>query len=122
MFILKEMDHSVGAVTPLKVAEIPSDTLLELTDAHPRVSRALWWTSLVEEAIAREWIGVLGQREAVEQLAHLFCELFIRLRGVGLTNGHSCELPVTQEQLGDATGITTVHVNRTLQEMREQGL
>ncbi len=122
MFILKEMDHSVGAVTALKVAEIPSDTILELTDTSPRIGRALWWNSLVEEAIAREWISVLGQREAMERLAHLFCELCLRLRGVGLTNSHSCELPVTQAELGDAIGLSTVHVNRTLQELRAESL
>ncbi|WP_262297716.1 Crp/Fnr family transcriptional regulator [Microvirga sesbaniae] len=126
MFILKQMDHSMGAVTPLTIAEIPSDTVLELTDASPHISRALWWTSLVEEATAREWITNLGQREALERLAHLFCELFLRLRVVGLANGEaggaSFELPVTQEQLAEATGVSTVHVNRTLQQMREQGL
>jgi CRP-like cAMP-binding protein len=122
MFILREMDHSIGALTPLRVAEIPSDTILEITDASPRLSRALWWNSLVDEAIAREWTTNLGQRNALERMAHLLCELFIRLRGVGLTRGTSCELPVTQEQLGDATGMSTVHVNRTLQEMREEGL
>ena len=122
LFILREMDHSVGALTPLSTAEIPSDAILDLTETHPRLSRAFWWNSLVEEAIAREWISSLGQREAIERLAHLFCEVFVRLRAVGLTNGTSCELPVTQEQLGDTVGISTVHVNRTLQEMREQGL
>ena len=126
MFILKQMDHSVAALTSLTVAEIPSGTILDLTQNSPRLSHALWWNSLVEEAIAREWISVLGQREAIERLAHLFCELCLRLRGVGLTNGHAdgiaFEMPLTQEQLADATGITTVHVNRTLQQMREQGL
>ena len=126
MFILKEMDHSVGALTRLRVAEIPSKVILEMTDAHPRIARALWWNSLVEEAIAREWTANIGQRYATERLAHLFCELALRLRGLGLTNGaaegQSFELPVTQEQLGEATGMTTVHVNRTLQAMREQGL
>src|SRR3712207_808038 len=86
MFILKEMDHSLGAVSPLTVAEIPSGTILELTDASPRISRALWWNSLVEEAIAREWTTNLGQREALERIAHLVCELFLRLRGIGLTH------------------------------------
>jgi CRP-like cAMP-binding protein len=122
MFILREMDHSVAALTRVTIAEVPSDVLLELTDNSPRLSRALWWNSLVEEAIAREWTTNLGQREAIERLSHLFCELFIRLRGVGLAHGTSCELPITQEQLGDATGMSTVHVNRTLQEMRDQGL
>jgi len=122
MFILKEMDHSVGAVTPIVVAEIPSDALLELTDSSPRIARALWWNSLVEEAIAREWTTNLGHRDAVERLAHLFCEIFLRLRGVGLANGDSFDWPLTQAQLGEATGLSTVHVNRTLQELRDRGL
>ncbi|MBB3018623.1 CRP-like cAMP-binding protein [Microvirga lupini] len=126
MFILTRMDHSVGAITPLSVAEIPTDTILEITHGSARLSRAFWWNSLVEEAIAREWVTNLGQREAIERVAHLFCELFLRLRSVGMTNSQaSCpsfELPVTQEQLADATGMSTVHVNRTIQEMRERGL
>src|SRR3712207_395350 len=126
MFILKEMDHSIAAVPPLVVAEIPADTILELTDASPRISRALWWNSLVEEAIQREWTTNLGQRDALERISHLPCELYLRLRGVGLTNGadhgHSFEMPVTQDQLADSVGLTTVHVNRTLQGMREGGL
>jgi CRP-like cAMP-binding protein len=122
MFILKEMDHSMGALTLVSLAEIPSDTLLALTDSSPRISRALWWNSLVEEATAREWTTNLGQRGAVERLAHLFCELFVRLRGVGLANDTSFELPLTQEQLSQATGMTTVHVNRSLRDMRQSGL
>ena len=122
MFILKEMDHSVGAITALRVAEIPKDMILHLTDNFPRLSRALWWNSLVEEATAREWIVNNSQRDATERLAHLLCEVFIRLRGVGLTNGHSCELPVTQSELAETTGLSTVHVNRTLQDLRAADL
>lgn len=126
VFILKEMDHSIGAVTPLKVAEIPSDTILELTDNHPRIGRAFWWNSLVEEAVAREWTVNLGQRNASERLAHLLCELYLRLRGVGLAalgaEGPSFQVPATQEQVGDAVGLSSIHVNRTLQNLREAGL
>lgn len=122
MFILKEMDHSVGTLSRTKIAEIPTETILALTDNHPRLSRAFWWNSLVEEAINREWIVNLGQRDAFERMAHLLCELFIRLRAVGLTNGTSCELPLTQAELGDALGISAVHVNRTLMDLREAGL
>lgn len=122
MFLLKQMDHSVGAVSPVTVAQIPRDTILNLIDLHPRVSRALWWTSLVDESIQREWTTNLGQRDAVERMAHLFCEVFVRLRTVGLTHGNSCDLPVTQSELGDATGLSTVHVNRTLQELRARAL
>ncbi|WP_201842031.1 Crp/Fnr family transcriptional regulator [Microvirga zambiensis] len=126
MFILKQIDHSMGALTPVRVAEIPSDTLLDVIDTSPRLTRAMWWNSLVEEAISREWTTSLGQREAIERLSHLFCELYFRLKAVGLTeNGQgrkSFEFPVTQDQLADATGMSTVHVNRTLQLMREQEL
>jgi CRP-like cAMP-binding protein len=126
MFILREMDHSIGALTGLKVAEIPSDVILELTDNHPRIGRALWWNSLVEEAVAREWTTNLGQRNAFERVAHVLCELHLRLEAVGLTSGDggkpSFELPVTQQQLADATGMTSVHANRTVQQMRDEGL
>jgi CRP-like cAMP-binding protein len=122
LFILNAMDHSIGALTPVTVAEIPSSTIAALIESHPRLARAFWWASLVEEAILREWITSLGQRQAMERLAHLLCELFIRLRGVGLTNGASCDLPLTQEQLGDATGMSLIHVSRTLRELRESGL
>lgn len=122
MSILQQMDHSLGAITPLRIAEIPSELILELAEAYPRLSRALWWNSLVDEAISREWTTNVGQREAIERLAHLFCELFLRLRSVGLTDGPSFDLPATQEQLGEATGMSTVHVNRTLQALRDSGL
>ena len=122
IFILRQMDHSVGALSAATVLEIPRSTILDLTNISPRLTRALWWNSLVEEAIQREWITNLGQRDAAERLAHLFCELFIRLRAVGLTDGPSYELPVTQAELGDVAGLSTVHVNRTLQELRAKGL
>ncbi|MBY0294896.1 MAG: Crp/Fnr family transcriptional regulator [Methylobacterium sp.] len=122
MFILRQMDHSVGTLSPVTVAEIPKDAVIDLTDNYPRISRALWWTSLVEEAIQREWTTNLGQRDALERMAHLLCEVFLRLRAVGLTAGLSCELPVTQAELADATGLSTVHVNRTIQELRARGL
>ncbi|WP_407525709.1 Crp/Fnr family transcriptional regulator [Methylobacterium oryzisoli] len=122
MFILRQMDHSVGTLSPVTVAEIPKEAILDLTDNYPRISRALWWTSLVEEAIQREWTTNLGQRDALERMAHLLCEVFLRLRAVGLTEGPTCELPVTQAELADATGLSTVHVNRTIQELRARGL
>jgi CRP-like cAMP-binding protein len=122
MFILKQMDHSIATITSAKVAEVPRDAFLDLTASFPRLSRALWWNSLVEEAIQREWTVNLGQRDAIERMAHLLCELFIRLRGVGLTNGHGCELPMTQAELADALGLSVVHTNRVLQDLRAQGL
>jgi CRP-like cAMP-binding protein len=122
IFVLRQMDHSVATLSAARVAEIPKERFVDLLDRHPRVGRALWWDSLVEGAIQREWTTSLGQRDALERISHLLCEVFIRLRGVGLTQGQSCELPVTQEELGDTTGMSTVHVNRTLSELRESGL
>ena len=87
-----------------------------------RIGSALLWGTLVDEAILREWLVNVGSRSAVERLAHLFCELLVRLRAVDRTEGDSFELPVTQAELGDTTGLSNVHVNRSLQELRRQGL
>lgn len=122
IFILKQMDHSIAALTPVLLSEISRETILKLTEGQPRISRALWWSSLVSEATEREWIVSLGQRSAVERVGHLFCELFLRLRGVGLTDASSYDLPLTQAELGEVTGLSTVHVNRTLQDLRRDGL
>ena len=122
VFILREMDHSVGAVTPVSFAEISRALFDEIAHGHPRVMQALWWDALVTAATQREWTVNLGQRDAAERMSHLLCELFIRLQGAGLTDGTSCEMPVTQAELADATGLSTVHVNRTLQELRSSNL
>lgn len=118
IFILREMDHSIGAVTKVTVAGVSRDIFEAATLKHPRITKALWWEALVTAAIQREWIVNLGQRSATERMAHLLCELFLRLRTVELTDRNSCEFPITQAELADATGLTSVHVNRTLQELR----
>ncbi|WP_336492928.1 Crp/Fnr family transcriptional regulator, partial [Methylobacterium nigriterrae] len=89
---------------------------------HPRIARAFWWEALVGVAIVREWTVNLGQRIGLEKVGHLLCELFIRLRAVGLVEHNSCSLPLTQADLADATGLSNVHVNRVLQELRSSGL
>jgi CRP-like cAMP-binding protein len=122
IFVLREMDHSIETITPVTLAEISRETLQYLTANYPRLSYALWWDTLVEAAIQREWSVNLGQRTAFERLGHLLCELFVRLRSVGLTVGNSCTLPLTQAEMADASGLSTVHVNRTLQELRAAGL
>jgi CRP-like cAMP-binding protein len=121
VFVLREMDHSVGALTPLVYAEIGRDAFEGLTE-HPRIVQAMWWDSLVSASVQREWTVNLGQRTAFERIAHMLCELFLRLRGVGLADRDRCEFPITQTELADAIGLTPVHVNRTLQDMRAQGL
>lgn len=122
VYILKEMDHSIGAITPLKVAEVPRDEFEQLMLEHPRVTQALFWDELVTVSIQREWTLNLGQRTAYERISHLFVELFLRLQTVGLTQANSCDFPLTQVDIADATGLTAVHVNRTLQELRKEGL
>jgi CRP-like cAMP-binding protein len=122
VFILKRMDHSIGALAASRVAIIAPDDILRLTSQFPNLTRALWWCTLVEEAIAREWIVNIGQRNARERMGHLFCELLFRFRAVGLSQGNSCTLPLTQVELAETLGLSSVHVNRTLQELRRQKL
>ena len=122
VYVLKEMDHSIGAITRLSVADIGREDMDKLTTGFPRVTQALWWESLVNSAIQREWTLNVGQRTAYERISHLLAELYLRLKTVGLTQNGSCDFPLTQTDLADATGLTAVHVNRTLQELRRDNL
>jgi CRP-like cAMP-binding protein len=121
-FFLRTMDHSVGALTAVTVAGIPRPLFEDLMLNHARIAQALWAAALADGAIQREWTLNLSQRTAYERLCHLLCELFLRLRAVGLTQGPSCELPITQAKLAEATGLTLVHLNRMLQELRAANL
>ena len=118
VFILKEMDHSIGSITRVSYSQISALDFEELMARSPRITAALWWHELVTAAIQREWTMNVGQRTAAERLGHLFCEMFIRLEVAGLVDGNSCDWPLTQYDLADSTGLTAVHVNRTLQELR----
>jgi len=122
LFILDEMDHSISAITRLKVAAIGGEVFRTLVTTHPNITTALWWQELVSKSIHREWIVNVGRRSAPERIAHLLCEMFLRLESVGLTDGFSCDFPPTQGDLADATDLTSVHVNRSLQELRGRGL
>ena len=115
-------DHSVAALSPLVFAEIEPDPLFDILSDHPRVERALRWDAAVGGSIQREWIVSLGQRSAFERLGHCFCEMQMRLGAVGLTQDGGFDLPVTQADLADAMGLSTVHANRTIQELRQAGL
>lgn len=121
VFILRTMDHSIGALTPCTVSLVPREAVLGLLD-RPSLARALWWATLVDEAVLREWVVSVGRRDARERVGHVLCELHMRLRAVGLADGGACELPLTQVELADALGLSGVHVNRTLQELRAEGL
>jgi CRP-like cAMP-binding protein len=122
VFILKRMDHTISTLAPTTICLLPRDAVLDLTSRYPRITRAFWWNTLVEEAIVRQWLVNIGQRTALERLAHLFCEIYVRLQVVGLATPAGCELPVTQSELADTVALSTVHVNRTLKELRRVGL
>ena len=122
IFILREMDHSIGTITSVTIADLSREFFYEISAGHPRIATAFWWESLVNSAIQREWTMSLGQRTASERMAHLLCEIFLRLRLAGLTRESSCDFPLTQSDLADATGLSKVHVNRTLQELRSAEL
>lgn len=122
IFLLDRMDHSIATISRAKIAIWPRKSVLGLTSLYPRVTRAFWWCALVDEGIAREWLVSLGQRTAIERLAHLICELYYRLKAIDLVSGNGFDFPVTQAELGDTLGLSAVHVNRTLQDMRRERL
>ncbi len=113
------MDHSLGALTPTKVAFFAHADLRSLLQDAPALAGLFWRETLVDAAIFRVWMVGLGRRSAYGRLAHLFCELATKLRQAGLGRGESFPLPVTQQDLGDALGLSTVHVNRVLQQLRK---
>lgn len=120
--ILGQMDHSIATVTGCTMVQIPYDTVEKLVSRHPRIARALWWATLVDEAVLREWLVNLGRRTAARRLAHLFCELRVRLMSVAHDGENGFHFPFTQEELSHMLGVTPVHVNRVLQQLREDGL
>ena len=115
-------DHALGTLTPVRYAEIPLAEFEALLAESPNLTRAVWRAELVTVSIQREWTTNIGQRQAYERIAHLLCETFARLRAIGLTRGDSCEFPLTQIDIADATGLTPVHVNRMIQALRHDGL
>jgi CRP-like cAMP-binding protein len=119
---LETMDHNLGTLTPCSLAFIAHQTLLALFARHPRLGSVFWRETLIDAAIFREWVVNVGRRDALSRLAHLLCELYLRHKAVGLVTDHAFEVPITQTEFADATGLSAVHVNRTLQELRIQGL
>src|SRR3954464_10426819 len=119
---LDVMDHSLSSLCATKALYISHETVRDLMRRCPRIGDAFWRDTLIDAAVFREWILNLGRREAYGRMAHLLCELYVRLKAVGLTNGDVYEFPLTQAEFGDALGLSTVHVNRTLQDLRGDGL
>jgi len=119
---LEIADHNVQALTRADVAIVPVTALRELAFSRPLVGRAMWIDTLIDAAIFREWIVNVGRRDATSRIAHVLCEFSLRLAAAGLGNEYRYEMPMTQEQLADVTGLTAVHVNRVLKELQRQGL
>ena len=119
---LKRLEHSVAALTDVRVAFFPHPAVRALTEKSATLTELLWRSTLIDAAINREWIVSVGARSAVVRLAHLFCEMYVRLERIGMAPGKTFQLPLTQVDLSDATGLTAVHANRMLRQLREQGL
>ncbi|MES2120270.1 MAG: Crp/Fnr family transcriptional regulator [Pseudomonadota bacterium] len=120
--LLEVADHSVQSLYRSEVAAIPRSALTELADARPAIRRAMWVDTLIDASIFREWVVNVGRRDSRARIAHLICELIVRLEKQGLGSDDAFDFPITQEQLADATGLTAVHTNRTLQGLRREGL
>jgi CRP-like cAMP-binding protein len=119
---LKVLDISIGTITQCRIGFITHDDLRDICTRYPRIAAAFWRETLIEGAIFREWVTNVGRREAYQRMAHVLCELLVRLRAVGLVEDHACTLPITQGEFADAIGVTNVHVNRVLQQLRAEGL
>lgn len=122
VFVLAEMDHSVGALTETRCALVATKAMEALLTESSQLTRALWWSTMTDAAVLRERIIDHGRRDARERIAHLFYEMLVRYRLIGQAADGAFNFPVTQEELADATGLTPVHINRTLKQLREEGL
>ena len=120
--LMKQMDHGVVALTECVVAEAPHSGLIDITERHPHLTRLLWLDTIIDAAIHRQWLVAMGRRSGLGHLAHLVCELYLRLQAVGQTGDMSFDLPLTQATLGDALGLSTVHVSRLISELRGEGV
>ncbi len=121
-FPLRVMDHSIGAITACTLGLIPHRAIRTITERHPRLTRLLWRATLIDGAVFREWMAGIGRKSALSRVAHLLCEIYVRLESAGLAQDGECDLPVTQMHVADALGLTNVHVNRVLKQLREDGL
>lgn len=119
--LLGVADHGVQALTECRMAKIPIEAIRELARQRPMVSDALWYDTLVDGSIHREWVANVGRRDARMRIAHLLCEFSLKLEAVSLGKHLLYDLPMTQDQLADATGLTSVHLNRTLKALTAEG-
>jgi CRP-like cAMP-binding protein len=119
---ITHMEHSIATLTTARIALVQRGVLEKMIENRPDITRAFWWTQLVNEDTLRAWIVSMGRRNGLQRVAHLMCELYVRARNIGLTHGDSFELPLTQTVIGDALGLTPIHVNRVLRTLRMSGV
>jgi CRP-like cAMP-binding protein len=120
--MLKRLDHNIMALTACRIAIVPHERLTRLTEEHPHLTRMYWFSTTLDAAIHREWELSLGRRSALSRTAQFFCEMHVRLGLVGLADRSGYPLGITQIDLAECLGMTSVHINRTLKELREQGV
>ena len=120
-FPLQLMDHAVTAITDSKIVTFPHTQLLAITENFPHLTRVLWMLTLLDGAIHRQWMVTKGRLTVEEQMAHLFCEQFVRAQMAGIAEDERYPFPLTQMQFADALGLSIVHTNRTLQRLRRTG-
>jgi CRP-like cAMP-binding protein len=113
---------SITAVSHALIIRVPHRQLSELCVTYPAIALAFWRDGTVDASVFAKWVGNVGRKSAMERVTHLFCEMGRRAEAAGLGTRASFEFPATQAQIGEATGLSAVHVNRTLQEIRSKGL
>ncbi|QVM86174.1 Crp/Fnr family transcriptional regulator [Novosphingobium decolorationis] len=119
---MRELDHGIGALTPARVAIVPHDALRRILDPRPELARKLWFSTLLDAALHRAWLFRVGRLDAVGRVAHFLSEMNLRLQAIGLSDGMRFALPLTQADIAEICGLTTVHTNRALRQLREAGL
>jgi CRP-like cAMP-binding protein len=120
-FLMKVMDHSVIALGECNVIFVPHEQLTQISETQPHLTRLFWMVTVVDAAIHRSWLTCIGRRSPEQHIAHLFCEVYLRLETVGLAKDMTFEFPVTQAEMADMLGLSVVHVNRTIQQLRGRG-
>lgn len=119
---LTVLDHDVGTITKARIAIVPHDAIDMLIAADPDLGKKLWFSTLLDAAQHRHWIFRIGRLSAQGRVAHFLCEMFIRLHAIDRVDGHSFHLPMTQADIGDVCGLTSIHVNRVMRQLRDQDL
>jgi CRP-like cAMP-binding protein len=119
---LAKIDHSTTALVPTQISLLSREEIRELLVAYPLIAMRLWHETFIDGAISRKWLTSIGRRSARARLSHLICEFVARMKAAGKSDGQTCRVPLTQSELGDAVGLSTVHVNRTLRKLHSDGL